>query len=304
VTRQVWVAAGAALALWFGCGDGIAKLPDGRPVDAPVVDAHAADAAVADAAVADGAVVDGGVVDAAVVDAVVVDAAVVDAAVVDAAVDAAPVCGNGVIEPGETCDPPGSCPTCAESFSCYQATGSPATCDVVCHQPVTSCADSDACCAFDGAGGCGAAGDSDCAGSGWSSVQIGSYPFGPACTNVDVYGISTGGSYVITTCVPPATTPGSGDTVITSVVDSSGNAYSVGNDDCSDPTALPLLAGWNCRNNAGVLRMSCASPSPGGFRVTTPTISLRVTICPHGTTTGGTTPVHVWYNAPLVPNPG
>jgi hypothetical protein len=76
---------------------------------------------------------------------------------------ASATCNNGVVDPGETCDPPGSCPT-----SCAAATdacmpnvlaGDPATCTAVCQvQPITACSAGDGCCPD----GCDAATDADC----------------------------------------------------------------------------------------------------------------------------------------------
>jgi uncharacterized protein YkwD len=73
-----------------------------------------------------------------------------------------PTCGNGAIEPGETCDPPGSCPTsCNDGSACTVDTmsGSAATCNVRCtHTAITSCVSGDGCCPA----GCTNANDSDC----------------------------------------------------------------------------------------------------------------------------------------------
>jgi hypothetical protein len=63
---------------------------------------------------------------------------------------AKPACGDGKLDPGETCDPPSSCPqSCDDSDPCtadIQA-GSAATCDVSCaHKPITGCCQSAAEC--------------------------------------------------------------------------------------------------------------------------------------------------------------
>ncbi len=84
------------------------------------------------------------------------------------------LCGNHVIDPGETCDPPGSCPTtCDDGVACTVdgMAGSPATCDVVCtNTPITSCANSDGCCPA----GCNAGNDNDCSSTcGDAVIQIG-----------------------------------------------------------------------------------------------------------------------------------
>ena len=75
-------------------------------------------------------------------------------------------CGNGRLEPGETCDPPGSCPSCDDQNDCTNdtQTGSAATCDLVCAHSNKTCsaAGKDRCCPM----GCTAGNDSDCAGCG------------------------------------------------------------------------------------------------------------------------------------------
>ena len=74
-------------------------------------------------------------------------------------------CNNNVVDPGETCDPPGSCPvTCAPSGDACapnELTGSAVTCTAACTtRTITACVAGDGCCAA----GCTAATDSDCAG--------------------------------------------------------------------------------------------------------------------------------------------
>lgn len=73
-------------------------------------------------------------------------------------------CNNGVVDPGETCDPPGSCPTtCAASADACMPNvlvGDAPTCTAQCTtQAITACVDGDGCCAA----GCTDATDSDCA---------------------------------------------------------------------------------------------------------------------------------------------
>lgn len=74
--------------------------------------------------------------------------------------DAGPVCGNGVVEPGEDCD--GDCPaSCDDDDPCTIDSGtvSPETCSIDCtHEPITVCASGDGCCAA----GCDRTSDSDC----------------------------------------------------------------------------------------------------------------------------------------------
>ncbi|MBK8011419.1 MAG: hypothetical protein IPK13_08715 [Deltaproteobacteria bacterium] len=72
-------------------------------------------------------------------------------------------CGNGVLDPNETCD--GTCPTsvaeCDDSNACTTETfsGSAAACDAACgHVPITRCIDGDGCCAP----GCNSNSDNDC----------------------------------------------------------------------------------------------------------------------------------------------
>lgn len=73
-------------------------------------------------------------------------------------------CNNGKVDVGETCDPPGSCPTtCAASADACMPNvlvGSAAGCTAACvAQPVSACVGGDGCCAA----GCDATTDSDCA---------------------------------------------------------------------------------------------------------------------------------------------
>jgi hypothetical protein len=79
--------------------------------------------------------------------------------------DCQPVCGNDVIEPGETCDPEVSCPAdCDDGNSCTTdgITGVPAECNVVCsYVAVAGCLDDDGCCPA----GCDATTDNDCSAS-------------------------------------------------------------------------------------------------------------------------------------------
>jgi hypothetical protein len=75
---------------------------------------------------------------------------------------AAPSCGNGVLESGETCDPPGSCPATCMNNGCTRSTlqGAAATCNARCvASTITTCTSGDGCCAS----GCSAATDMDCA---------------------------------------------------------------------------------------------------------------------------------------------
>jgi hypothetical protein len=75
--------------------------------------------------------------------------------------DCSASCGNGIVEPGETCD--GNCPTsCDDHDACtFDAlTGSAANCSAACsHSPITACVSGDGCCPA----GCNANDDKDCA---------------------------------------------------------------------------------------------------------------------------------------------
>ncbi len=69
-------------------------------------------------------------------------------------------CGNGTLDPGETCD--GDCPTCDDSDPCTQdvVAGAAETCNIVCTTTaVTACVDGDMCCPE----GCASDTDQDCA---------------------------------------------------------------------------------------------------------------------------------------------
>jgi hypothetical protein len=72
-------------------------------------------------------------------------------------------CGNGMIDVGETCDPPATCPvSCDDGNACTvdELTGSAMTCNISCNNSViTTCASGDGCCPV----GCMAAEDTDCA---------------------------------------------------------------------------------------------------------------------------------------------
>lgn len=75
-------------------------------------------------------------------------------------------CNNNIVDPGETCDPPGSCPvSCDQSMTtaCAPAilVGNAATCTASCAiTAITACVSGDECCPE----GCTLAEDSDCGG--------------------------------------------------------------------------------------------------------------------------------------------
>ncbi len=91
-------------------------------------------------------------------------------ATIDYTPNASATCNNGVLDPGETCDPPGTCPTsCAASADACKPNvlvGTAAGCTAQCvEQDVTACANGDGCCPD----GCTAENDSDCTASGSGS---------------------------------------------------------------------------------------------------------------------------------------
>lgn len=223
--------------------------------------------------------------------------------------DCDPFCGNTVVEPGELCD--GNCPTCGtETFTCFGQTGSAATCDTRCHQAYTDCGPADSCCPFRSTEDCNRSNDGECAGNSWRTADFGNFSFGP-CATVRVYGLQRGDSVLFTTCSPTGGGNSVGDTTITRIVSTDGNAetinyfptLSVINDDTADPYALPLLAGWDCRNNAGSQYMSTAPQNDGGLILRGTPNRVEVTICGYNNSEGRT-PFHVWWNGVGFANPG
>jgi hypothetical protein len=251
--------------------------------------------------------------------------------------DCRAVCGNGVVESGETCDTASTagCAACPAAspptrYTCY-GTGV-GTCQQDCNAPVLTCGPSaDGCCPFGTNGACGTAADTDCAGAGWTSVRVGNVDTTQGCQRIAITA-ETNGSYDLTTCGPNKNSVGTGNPNITTVV-----AYSSGqtnaitaigrptnlqvhNDNCSDPNALPNLAGWYCKNTAGAVNVqACASPSPGGFKAPSPQLAMEVCasgtvpnpdypacldtnrICPERLPDSGVTPLYIWYNAATAP---
>jgi hypothetical protein len=218
--------------------------------------------------------------------------------------DCAPVCGNDVIEPGETCDSNCSC----QPTVCTTETGTPENCDVACNVPVLSCKTNDGCCPY----ACNQTNDGDCAGTTWSVVTVSQVDYSNAnfnyCSTLQIYGIAPSSSYAVTTCNPVGQNPGTGDPVITSIVDNLGNVYFTGSDDnCTDPSAIPNQAGWSCNNAAGLPTMACSTQATGGFKTrSTANIGrLDVTICASGGPAGaGVAPLYIFYNSPVAPHLG
>ncbi len=119
------------------------------------------------------------------------------------------VCGNGDIEPGETCD--GNCPTsCVDNDVCTsdRVAGSAATCNVICeNRAITSCINGDGCCPP----GCTSANDSDCGCVPDTCASLG-LQCGPAdngCNSTIDCGTCSGNDICNQgTCVPPSTGDG------------------------------------------------------------------------------------------------
>jgi MYXO-CTERM domain-containing protein len=79
----------------------------------------------------------------------------------------ADTCNNGTVDPGETCDPPGSCPTACpdtgDACTFNTLVGSASTCTAECvTDSISMCTGGDGCCPA----GCDETTDSDCAGGG------------------------------------------------------------------------------------------------------------------------------------------
>jgi hypothetical protein len=233
--------------------------------------------------------------------------------------DCLAVCGNEVTEPGEICDGPKCQTVCGEELlGCFTQSGSAENCDLLCHLPITECAATDSCCPYVGTTGgatCNSGVDSDCAGSSWqvtSWFRPAAYPATTACDVLSVYGVVPGDSYAFTTCAPPGTPLGTGDPVISAISDNLGRAFPAAiNDDCTEPSAIPVAAGWSCANAANTVRMSCAAAASGGFILPpspdgSEVYRLDVTICPYNDAPEnvGSAPFFVWWNGVGSPNPG
>ena len=119
--------------------------PDGRPLDSQPPVGHEFDGDVLDGDVLDGDVFDGDVLDGDVLDGDVLDGEVLDGEVLDGQPSdsvAAPVCGNGTCEAGESCSScPGDCgacppvcgnETCEAGESCSSCPGDCGACPPVC----------------------------------------------------------------------------------------------------------------------------------------------------------------------------
>lgn len=77
---------------------------------------------------------------------------------------APPVCGDGIVEAPESCDPPSACPVaCGTADPCLKGTleGNPLACASVCrYEPIAACLAGDGCCPT----GCTSGDDGDCFG--------------------------------------------------------------------------------------------------------------------------------------------
>src|SRR3569623_1893419 len=188
--------------------------------------------------------------------------------------DCTAVCGNGVIEPGETCDatpatPVCTCISCDDKNACTTdtTTGSARTCDLACtNSPITVCAAGDGCCPSNTASS--AQNDNDCAPSNdtcASAMDIstsGDFPFSLIKAKTDFgtantlkCGLGTGGDVFFTFTLPTNPTGAAPPQYYTylDVFDAKGNAVNV---------ALELYAGSCQTANAGN-PTGCAASTSG-----------------------------------------
>jgi hypothetical protein len=217
------------------------------------------------------------------------------------------VCGNGMVEEGETCDP---CTACAaEATTCFTETGSAANCDLVCHVPVQACGPSDACCPYvEGSNGasCNQPNDGNCAGPFWQFEQINWAPLAWTAgqsLSVNIYGINPGDSILFTTCTPDGS-QNTDDTVITSVVDNNNVTLAANDDDSNDPGILPRMAGWHCDVAGGPLNLSTAPTNDGGAIVGAGVFRVTVTWRGFNAATPGSAKLYMWWNGTSSPNAG
>lgn len=231
-------------------------------------------------------------------------------------------CGDGVVEPPETCD--GNCVACNTPKACFKDTGAAKTCNLTCDVPIETCSGStfDGCCPYamtmgtNGTTTCGADTDADCVGKSWQSTTSSTVTVkAGACATFVVGNITANASYDFTTCIPAnATNNSTGNPHITdatqprgeTVPQSSGGVgtgltttYPIANENCTDPSSLPLLAGWTCKNMGGVANEACGSADSGGFIVTYST-PVTVQVCA-GPDNDATFPFTVFYNTVAVP---
>lgn len=228
---------------------------------------------------------------------------------------APPTCGNGKLDPGETCDfndKEHPC-TCPASDACFGTTGAAGTCNLVCNQPITKCVakTNDACCPLADKDGseCRARTDADCKGASWKMVSFKEetlVPFKDAeCRTFVISNVEPGGSYDVTTCTTKEKVA-IGDVTISSV-----NGSTIvkppaiprkipygANKDCIEKYALPLRAGLSCDNKDGKRTMACVAETTGGF-IANNESDLAVVVC--GVSGDAAAPLNVFYNATKVP---
>jgi hypothetical protein len=170
-------------------------------------------------------------------------------------------CGNGVLETGETCDPPSDCPaTCDDSNECTvdQRTGSADNCNVACsHSSISTCSSGDGCCPV----GCDNTTDTDCSVScGNEVVETGetcdppsdcptSCDDGDACTRNQLTGSAQNCNATCSTT--PITACSSGDGCCPTACESSGDT------DCGVPLPCDVLAeaGHECVSAHSTVRL-------------------------------------------------
>lgn len=221
--------------------------------------------------------------------------------------DCTAVCGNGVLEPGESCESTPATPTCA-GLSCDDknacttdtTTGSARTCDLKCvNSAITTCVDGDGCCAP----GCTGLNDSDCAPPNdtcANAVDVtagGDFPFSLFNAKTDFgatsslkCGLGAGGDVFFTFTLPTNPTGAAPPQYYTyaDVFDANGNSVNV---------ALELYAGTcqtaNPGNPAtcaasGSGMTACGSTNPWPRMTATVTAGAQyILIARMATTTGG-----------------
>jgi alpha-N-arabinofuranosidase len=137
--------------------------------------------------------------------------------------DTGATCGNGVVNSGETCDPPSTCPTaCDDGNACTtnQQTGNTATCNVACtFNTIVICSSGDGCCPA----GCSHTTDVDCS----ASCGNGSLDSGE-------------------TCDPPASCPTSCDDRIACTLDRLTGSAENCNVACSNTAITACTSGDGC----------------------------------------------------------
>ena len=177
-------------------------------------------------------------------------------------------CGNGMVDPGETCDPPASCPaSCDDGNVCTvdQPTGSAQSCNVACsNTAITACSSGDGCCP----GGCTSTTDADCPGATGGSG-------GAAGGTAGTGGTSTGGTSTGGTSTGGTGTGGTGTGGTSTGGTSTGGSSGTGGDagtgggsvvDCSAtmPTGGTDHCGANTSGTSGGLNWSLWSNAING----------------------------------------